>query len=92
MSKPPQIVKEVITFLESKGHQCSMYNMSKGILEWCNKDTCIRTKSLNDMEYINMKAMEFADKLRNQSHQCVHISESYPVRISWCNQETCSKN
>jgi hypothetical protein len=92
MSKSPQIVKEVITLLESRGHQCMMYNISKGILEWCNKDQCIRTQSLKDMAYRNTQAMEFADELRKQGHCCVRIMESYPVQISWCNQETCNNN
>ena len=92
MSKTPQIVKDIIALLEIKDHQCMMYNISKGMLEWCNKDKCVRTQSLNDMEYRNRQAMEFADKLSNQGHYCVRILESYPVQISWCNQETCSKN
>lgn len=41
-----------------------MYNITKGCLEWCNKDECIRTKTLNEMDLRNQQAMQFADDLK----------------------------
>lgn len=87
----PKIVTDVITFLESKGHQCMMYNMSKQNLEWCCKDECLRTIALANMNKRNIKAYELADSLKKQGHNCIMYLESYPVKISWCNQETCIK-
>jgi hypothetical protein len=92
MSKIPVIVKKVIELLENNGHKCMIYNISKGNLEWCNKDECIRTKTLNEMEIRNKQQMQFADDLKQKGHQCINILESYPVQIRWCNQEKCIKN
>ena len=91
MSKTPEIVKKVINLLETNGHQCPMYNISKGYLEWCNKDVCVRTKTLDDMKERNNRAYEFAKELHNKGHRCVEYLESYPVQISWCQQEICVK-
>ena len=83
----PQIVNELINFLESKGHTCTMYNMTKKILEWCHKDECIREKALKNILY----GYGNADRLINQGHTCVIILESNPVQIIWCQQENCTK-
>jgi hypothetical protein len=89
MSKTPEIVRKVMNFLESNGHKCMMYNISKGCLEWCNKDICIRAKALEDMNERNIKALAFADELKNKGHCCIQYLESYPVQIRWCQQENC---
>jgi hypothetical protein len=91
MQATPNIIKDVISFLESKEHTCMMYNMSKKILEWCNKDECVRTKAYNDMAIRNKEACDYALSLKAEGHTCVMYLERYPVQISWCNQETCIK-
>jgi hypothetical protein len=92
MSKTPIIVKEVIALLESKGHYCSMYNITKGKLEWCNKDICERKIINNDIERRQQEAMDFADFLKRNGHKCISYLESYPVQIKWCNRDKCTKN
>ncbi len=80
-------MNEVISLLESKGHDCMMYNMSKKMLEWCNKDVCIRKEIREDMAKRNKEAIEFGESLKKDGHKCVMYLESYPVQIIWCNQE-----
>ncbi len=63
----PHIVNEVINFLESKGHTCTMYNRTKKILEWCHEDECVREKSLKN----RINKNNFANELINQGHTCV---------------------
>lgn len=92
MSKTPIIVNKVTELLKNNGHKCMMYNITKGYLEWCNKDECIRTKTLKDMDFRNQQQMQFADELKQKGHQCIQIMESYPVQIRWCGQEKCIKN
>lgn len=52
----------------------------------------LTTKDMANMAIIDREREEFAMKLRNSGHTCVSICESYPCKVSWCRNETCSRN
>ncbi len=85
----PNIVKEVINFLDSKGHKCMIYNINKQNLGWCCKDECMRTKFLENKLYNNQESYKFANLLKSQGHECIKYLESDPIQIKWCNQDIC---
>lgn len=35
-------------------------------------------------------ADDFANKLRNEGHNCIRVIETYPPVIAWCKQDICN--
>jgi hypothetical protein len=85
----PTIVKDVIEFLRSKGHTCPFYNLSEQKLKWCHQDHCQDVQQRQDVNKRLKKQDDFLEKLKNQGHTCIELSERMPAKIRWCEQERC---
>lgn len=55
------------------------------------KNISYNNKLRDDMDERNEKAMDFAEKLKQNGHTCVRLLESFPVQVSWCNQYPCKQ-
>src|SRR3989338_185391 len=91
--------------LRKKGHTCVHYLVSNSDqIRWCNKSVCMNKKTnINennmtkrnnmtieyDREERNKTAMEFAENLIKNGHNCVFYLMSYPVQIQWCHKDVC---
>lgn len=36
--------------------------------------------------------IKFIKKLYSEGHRCIFVHESYPIEISWCNNEKCESS
>lgn len=85
----PQIIKDMQTFLQSKGHPCVTYHSLEDRLTWCQKDPCEDIKRRERTLAYHKKQQELAADLIIKGHNCVLYLNTYPIEIQWCDQNMC---